>query len=195
MGVNIMGFATSIKTNDLTEIAKKINIKISEKFGSWTLEQAMSDIQADELCFIKTENGAIILVGDAFPIMETKLRPLSENENKVLRFMYGETSMVFLFEYQENGKVLRIKSVYNYETNAEKGKTLEIEFSGIEIEEVIAELIQKVSGDNIFALELDYKVQRYRYLGKVENKESLSTTNIENQINHYTSKKPWWKFW
>jgi hypothetical protein len=195
MGMNIMGFATSINTNDLAEIAKKINIKISDKFGTWTLEEAMSDIQADEICIAKTKNGSIILVGDEFPIMEIKLRPLSENENKVLRFMYGETSMVFLFEYQENGKVLRIKSVYNYETNAEKGKALEVEFSGIEIDEVIMELIQKVSGDDIFTMEPDHKVERYRYLGKIENEEIPLTTKNETQINHQISKKPWWKIW
>jgi len=109
--------------------------------------------------------------------------------------MYGETSMVFLFEYQENGKVLRIKSVYNYKTNAEKGKALDVEFSGIEIDEVIMELIQKVSGNDIYTLEIDHKVERYRYLGKIENKENSLTMNNENQIDHQTSKKPWWKFW
>ena len=195
MGLNIMGFATSIKTDDLTEIAKRINIKVSEQLGTWTLEEAMSDIEDDEMCIAKTENGSIILVGNEFPILETKLRPLSENGNKVLRFMYGETSMVFLFEYQEDSKVLRLKSVENYEVNAEKGKALDIEYSGIEIDEVIMNLMQQVSGDDIETLEPDHKVVRFRYLGKIETTENSLTTNTETQTKQQTTSKSWWKFW
>lgn len=191
-----MGFATSIKTDNLIEIAKKINIKVSEKIGTWTFEEALTDIAADEICISKTSNGSIILVGDEFPILETKLRPLSENGNKLLRFMYGETSMVFLFEYQHDGKVLRMKSVHNYEPNGEKGKALEIEFSGMEADEVIMSLIQQVSGDDIYTLEPDHVSIKYKYLGDIENIESpLTTINEQKQTDSKLTNKPWWKFW
>lgn len=204
MGLNIMGFATSIKTDDLTEIAKKINIKVSEQFGTWTLEEAMSDIEDDEMCIAKTENGSIILVGNNFPILETKLLPLSANGNKVLRFMFGETSMIFVFEYQKDGKSLRIKSVHNYEVQLEKGKAFDIEYSGIETDEVIIELMQQVSGDDIYTLEPDHQCVRYRYLGKIEDVKKSLTTNENKEIvknnsselqAHFDRNEKMWAIW
>lgn len=204
MGLNIMGFATSTKTDDLTEIAKKINIKVSEQFGTWTLEEAMSDIEDDEMCIAKTENGSIILVGNNFPILETKLLPLSANGNKVLRFMFGETSMVFVFEYQEDGKSLRVKSVHNYEVQLEKGKAFDIEYSGIETDEVIIELMRQVSGDDIYTLEPNHQYVRYRYLGEIEDAEKSLTTNEKKEIvknnsselqAHFDRNKKMWEIW
>ena len=194
MGLNIMGFTTSITTNALTEIAKKINIKISEQFGTWTLEEAMPDIEDNEICIAETRNGSLILVGNDFPIYEVRLKQLSDNGNKVLRFLYGETSMYFFFEYTENGKILRRKLVEDGEVNSEEGKALDIEFSGIKIEEIIPKLLLQVSGDDIYTLEPDHKVVRYRYLGKIENVENSSIMENKNQENQNTKKKPWWKF-
>jgi hypothetical protein len=196
MGLNLSGFATSIKTSDLSEIAKVLNIKISEQLGKFAFEEAISGfIEDDDIYITETRNGSIITVGMNFPIFETVMCPLSENENKLLRFIIGETSMIFFLEYHENGRTLRRKVVQDYDVVDEEGKTLEIEYSGEDIDEVIMQLIQHITGDDIYSLEPEHLSIKYKYLGKIEKTEISIQDKEKSQLNHKANIKPWWKFW
>ncbi len=167
MGLNIQGVATSLKGASLSEIAEIINIEVSEKLSDCTFEEALSNsTAAEDIYFIQTSNGAIIIAGEDFPVMEIPMKTLSKNQHKVVKFMYGETSMVFYFEYYENGVLRRGKIVAEGETNHDAGKALYIEHSGIEIDEVITQLMLQVSGDDIDTIELDQLAERYRYIGR-----------------------------
>ncbi|MCF8275728.1 MAG: hypothetical protein K9J17_03250 [Flavobacteriales bacterium] len=179
MGLNIQGVATSHKGAGLSEIAEIISIEVSKKLSDCTFEEALSNgVAANDIYFIQTNKGAMIIAGEDFPVMEIPMKALSENDGKTVKFMYGETSMVFYFEYHENGAILRRKIVVEGETSHEAGKALDIEHSGIEVDEVITQLMLRVSGDDINTIELDHPIDRHRYIGR---KETSKPSNQSNQ--------------
>ena len=188
MGLNIQGIATSLKGASLSEIAESINIEVSEKLSDCTFEEALSNSSAaNDMYLIKASNGTIVIAGEGFPIMEIPMSALSKDQNKLVKFMYGETSMVFYFEYSDNGAILRRTVVVEGETSHNAGKTLDIEHSGIEVDEVITDLMIQVSGDDIHTIELNHPVEKYRYIGRKAVTEPAQ--------NNKTASKPWWKFW
>jgi len=184
MGLNIQGIATSLKGASLSEIAEIINIEVSEKLSDCTFEEALSNsTAADDIYLVRTSNGAIILAGEGFPVMEVPMSVLSKNQNKLVKFLYGETAMVFYFEYSVNGAILRRTLVVEGETSHNAGKTLDIEHSGIDVDEVITDLMLQVSGDDIHTIELNHPSEKYRYLGRKE------TNTPSNQSNQTTAKR------
>lgn len=196
MGINILGFATSIKTENLSEITDLINIEISEKLSSSIFEEAISNnIEDDEMYLTTTTHGSIITAGENFPLIELVMRPLSENQNKLLKFLYSETAMAFCFVLLENGKVIRKKNVYNNQITHDTGKSFAFEFSGIEIDEVIMEFMKLTSGDSIYTLEPDHISKRYKYIGEKQKKEEVNNKETDVIPQNKDIKKPWWKIW
>ena len=188
-----MGFATSIKTNDLEKLTKKLDWKISQRIGVRIFEEALTEIESDEICIAETSNGSIILVGDDVPLFDSSIAAISDEKNRVIKFMYGETSMVFVFEYYEDGKFLREKAVVEYEVNFERGRSLEIEFSGLEVDEQINVIMSQVSGDDLNTIEPDHTCIRYKILDNVKDDDSNHFNSDKNIIGN--EKKSKWKFW
>ena len=185
-----MGFATSIKTNELLEITKKINISISSMVSECMFEEAISNnIECDEMYITETKSGSLITVGEDFPIFGISLKNLTENKNELLRFMFGETSSVFFFEYINDEKILRRKNVVEGEITHDKGKTLNLEFSGLAIDELIPELITQTCGNDFYNIEPDAISYKYKFQGKIEKKNN--TENIQTTSN---KRKRWWRF-
>ena len=189
MGINISGIASSIAAIELKQITDLLKIEISETFEERVFEEALSNNMADDdMYFTPTTKGCLITAGDKFSVLDLKMRQLTANNHKLLKFIIGETSTFYFFEYIENEKVLRRKLSIDYEVKLEKGKSLELEFLGMEDDELIDQLIEMSCGNSIFSIEPDTISYKYKFLGITSNLKPPNPNNLKTI-------KPWWKLW
>ena len=162
MGFNVTGVATSIKTENINELTKLLGIGPLTMLNISNFESATSSsIGENEIFLTKTSNGTILTVGDEIDIDNLSFDKISAY-GKALKFMVGETAMVFGFDYYENGKLVR--SVINVQDKniQEEGESLEIEKTEDDFTEIIFNIMETVSGDSIYTLEPD--IQSIRFL-------------------------------
>lgn len=144
MGINIKGFATSIKVSDFLKIAETIGVNVWDTYEHSTFEDAISTNNTDEndIYFTETVQGTIITTGEDVPTLDFPIKQLSEN-GMALKFLWGETSGVYVFTYYEKGKVVRTLGISGKKQIKNSGKALEIEYAGMDMPEIINALIKK----------------------------------------------------
>lgn len=183
MGVNTIGIAISPKVNDLKEITNKLNIIIEGPIEESYFEEAISNnIKDDEIFFTQLENGTLVTFGIDFPLFGEDFSVLSENGQKFSKFIYGDTSSQYYFEYYENNEFLRSKYVSEGIVQMSEGKSLPQEFAGLTDDELIMNVVYQTCGDDIFSIEPDVKSIKYRYKsGKptTKTKTKTQTKDIE----------------
>ena len=165
MGINVSGIAGSIKKANVKLITESIGIIISDTYEELFFEYALSNsMEEDDLFFTETKNGFIITAGNKFDIFKIRFRNLSNNGHKLLKFVIGDTSTFYFFEYLENGNVLRRKLSIEYEVHTEKGKLLNQEFKGLSDDELVEELMIYVSGDSVYSIDEKIKTKKYKII-------------------------------
>ena len=94
------------------------------------------------------------------PVDNVSFEKLSIN-GKALRFMIEETSMVFMYDYYENGELIR--SVVNQEDMnvQEEGEPLDIEETETDCTAIITHLMALVTGESINTLALNTPSEKY----------------------------------
>lgn len=183
MGLNSIGFALNSTTDDIKDIMDKLNIVIEGPLETTTFENAISNfIEENDIFFTKLENGTLITTGINFPITEEGFSVLSANDKKVTKFIYGETSGEYYFEYFENGNLLRSKHCSDTMEILESGKALEIEFKGLKNDELVLELISKTCGNDFFYIEPNTKTEKYKF---VKGKPELNIINAKKENTNY----------
>lgn len=164
MGVNTIGIAISPKVDDLKEITNKLNIIIEGPIKESYSEEAISNnIKEDEIFFTQLENGTLVTFGTDFPFFGQDFSVLSEVGQKFSKFIYGETSGQYYFEYYENGEFIRSKYISEGTVQISEGKSLPMEFAGLSDDELIMNVIYQTCGDDIFSIAPDVKSVKYRY--------------------------------
>jgi hypothetical protein len=161
MGFNVQGIATSLKTKNIaTFIPHLEREKATDGEMSYLEAATSSHIEDNDVYIIPAENGTILTAGFGIPIYDVSLEELSIN-GKALKYMVGETAMMFVFDYYENGELIRSVSNHNGRNMQEKGEPLAIEKSETDFTEIIFTLMQEVTGDSIYTLEPDAKAEKY----------------------------------
>jgi hypothetical protein len=199
MGLNVQGIATSIKTQNIADLTKLIGLDTPTKIDTTFFENATSyNIEDNELFLTLTSNGTILTVGDNVPIHDIALDKLSIN-GQALKFLVGETAMIFAFDYYENGKLVRSVMNAEGENIQEEGEPLKIEETESDFTELIFGIMKLVSGDSIYTLEPDFESTRYQFFNTESDKKhiAIETPNLKVKeiINQMSEIKPWWKFW
>lgn len=197
MGFNVRGFATSIKTENISVITEKLGLGTPTLVDTTYFENATSyNIGANEVFLTVASNGTILTIGDEIPFEDLPIENLSKN-GKSLRFAVSETAMVFGFDLFENGKLVRTVINMEEENVHEEGEQLEIEQKESDFTEIIFSLMENVSGDSIYTLEPDIESVRYSFIA--DGKKTKTVTPSNETANEAPSEsevtKPWWKFW
>lgn len=160
MGFNVQGIAISKKYESAEKLAKELGIGNIKKAGDTYFEKATSSSIDDNDIFItEVENGTIVTLGTSFDIQE--IPGDISNGGKALRFMVGETAMVFAFDYLQNGQSQRSLMNAQDENIMEQGEPLEIEPKETDFTEIIFGLIGDVTGTNFYGIEPDQKSTHY----------------------------------
>ncbi|AWV96891.1 hypothetical protein [Arcticibacterium luteifluviistationis] len=197
MGINVRGIATSIKTKDISELTNKLGLPTPTLIDKTYFENAISNsIENNEIFLTISSKGTILTVGDEVAIESMPIGNLSL-DGKAMNFIVGETSMIFAFDFYENGELLR--SVINAEDQNLKaeGELLDIEHSEDDFTELIFSLMETVSGDSIYTLEPDAESVRYKFILEDDKaKDEITDTAIATEEHSIEENiKPWWKFW
>lgn len=162
MGFNVQGIAISKKYDTAQNLADTIGLGSIQKVSDKYFEEATSSmIEDNDIYITEVKNGTIVTLGSGFDIQEISLNSAS-NEGKAIRFMIGETSMAFAFEYLLNGKAVRTILNAEGENMMEEGDPLEIETKETDMTEIIFSLIGDVTGDSFYSVEPDQKSEHYR---------------------------------
>lgn len=194
MGVNTIGIAISSKVNDLKEITNKLNIVIEGPIEESDFEEAISNnIKDDEIFFTQLENGTLVNFGDDFPFFGEDFSVLSNIGQKFSKFIYGETSGQYYFEYYENNEFIRSKYFSEGIVQISEGVSLPQEFAGLSDDELIMSVIYQTCGDDIFSIEPGVKSIKYRYKsGKpapIKKTQTKDVKLVENKIHSKSSSK------
>ncbi|MBA5791986.1 hypothetical protein H1R17_03655 [Flavobacterium sp. xlx-214] len=181
MGINTIGIAISAKINDLREITDKLNINIEGPIEENCFEEAISNnIEDDEIFFTQLKNGTLITMGANIPFFGEDFSALSEIGQKFSKFIYGDTSSQYYFEYYENKKLIREKYISEGDVQINEGKALPQEFAGLTDDELIMSVIYQTCGDDIFSIEPNVKSIKYKYKsGKPKPINKVKHENIE----------------
>lgn len=164
MGVNTIGFAVSSKFNNLREITDKLNIIVDGPIEECIFEEAISNNSKDnEIYFTQLDSGTLVMVGLDFPFFGEDFSALSETSQKFTKFIYGETSGQYYFEYYENKEFRRSKYISEGIVETTEGKSLPQEFSGLADDELIMNVVYQTCGDDFFSIEPEVKSIKYRY--------------------------------
>lgn len=199
MGFNVQGIATSIRTENVSELMHLLGMDTPTEVDTTHFENATSSfIEDNELFLTVAAKGTILIVGDKVPIHDVSLERLSMS-GKALKFMVGETSMVFAFDYYESGKLVR--SIVNAEDQIiqEEGSSLEIEQTEADFTEIIFSIMDEVAGGSIYSLEPDTKSVRYKFSDSFDKVNAAiepahPAHAFENNDQNFNTKK-WWQFW
>lgn len=87
--------------------------------------------------------------------------------------------MAFCFHYCENGKIRRSRAEAEGKELPGEGERLDIEYTPIDISEIIWELIDKTIGQGFMEIDLSDKAYRYRLI----RAENIPTENRNNSID------------
>jgi hypothetical protein len=164
MGFNVQGIAISKKYDTAQKLADTIGLGSIEKVSDNYFEEASSSMIDDNDIYItEVKNGTIVTLGSAFDIQEIALNNASE-QGKAIKFMVGETSMAFAFEYFLNGQGIRTILNAEGENMMEEGEPLEIETKESDMTEIIFSLIGDVTGNSFYSIEPDQKSEHFRQI-------------------------------
>lgn len=190
MSINIQGIAVDSK--DIDDISKRLFFNPVSQLGKSELaEISFNSIGDDELYIIESKKGAIIIVGDNIPLWEIGEREkdnfnfwkiplkLLSQKNKVLRFMIGETSGIFAYQYYENGNRLRFFNTSEGEIIVDSGDILDVESQDSEPDENIYQLIFQITGSDLTTLSSNQDILIYKYLGMNGMSEILANPDIQ----------------
>jgi hypothetical protein len=175
MGFNISGIAVAKNLqSDIAKIEEEIGFKL-EFIEEINFETASSNWEEDGICDIHFgQNGTLIFLSH-----ELSMDSYSIMNLPTLTYAISETSMAFCFHYCENGKIRRSRAEAEGEELPGEGEILDIEYTPIDISEIIWGLIAKTIGRGFMEIDLADKAYRYRLL----RGENIPTENRNNSID------------
>lgn len=162
MGLNISGIAIDkVFENKIEELNSKFgwNLEFEKEI---TFEEASANFKDEGIADIYfSKNGTLIFLSDPY-MVDAK----NSIGNKVLGFGYLETPMAFVFNYYEDGTVLREIVTHNGEVKSEQGNQLEIESDNKDVTELIFEQMSNLIGERFWDVDNGATAKRYRFVSK-----------------------------
>lgn len=179
MGFNISGIAVAKNLqNDIERIEREIGFKL-ELVEEINFEKASSNWKEDGICDIYFgQNGTLIFLSH-----ELSMESYSIMNLPTLTYAISETSMAFCFHYCENGKIRRSRAEAEGRELPDEGDRLDIEYTPIDLSEIIWELIDKTIGQKFMGIDLADKAYRYRLIKTDNTFENIATKNRDNSID------------
>jgi len=183
MGLNISGLVLNKNYQD--NVAELAHILGEEFLKEETIvfDDACESWKGDDYCDVYfSDKGTFVFLS-----MEKGGFEFCVNDLDTFSFVLSESTMMFCFNYTQNGELVRSYFESEDELQEDEGTPLPIEQSEEDKSEVIFHLIHELLGEDFHEIDLEANCTRF-WLTADRDEEETPTQEADGN-------KPWWKFW
>ncbi|NVK63242.1 MAG: hypothetical protein HWE22_01595 [Flavobacteriales bacterium] len=184
MGLNISGLVLNHNyKNDLEELALVLGEEFHKKEET-TFGEGCESWKSDEYCDVYfSDIGTLVFLS-----MEKGGFEFCIDGRDTFSFVLSESTMMFCFNYTQNGQLIRSYFESDDEIQEDEGTPLEIERTEEDKSEVILHLVGEILGEEFYEIDMDAACTRF-WLKEPEN------VTAEAPHEKTSEQKAWWKFW